>query len=284
MPSLLKYADSNASFEEAEFVILGVPFDGTTSYRGGARFAPNAIREASINIESFIFDKKFNMNSIKLNDLGNLEEMGHVDEVISEVEFYITDIFDRSKFPIMLGGEHSITVGAAKALKDKDAAIVFLDAHLDFRQEYLGVKNSHACVARRSHDILGPNRSAAFGIRSVSEEEYYEALEKKYLYVSAYEFREMGWKNSIEKILNGLSSKKIYLSLDVDGIDPSFAPAVATPEPYGLDPFDVKQIIDYLGDKLIGADIVEISPHYDHGNTAMLGARLLQEIIVSKHL
>ncbi len=284
MPHLLKYADSNADFEEAEFVIFGVPFDGTTTYRGGARFAPNAIREASINIESFIFEKKFSMNNVKMHDMGNMEEKGYVEDVISEVEFYVNDILDRSKFPIMLGGEHSITTGIAKALKERDAAIVFLDAHLDFRKEYLGVKYSHACVARRSYELLGNNRTAAFGIRSISEEEYYEALEKKYFYISAYNFRILGWKNAINQILENISSKKIFLSLDIDGIDPSFAPAVATPEPYGLDPYDVKQIIDYLGDRLIGADIVEISPHYDQGNTAMLGARLLQEIVSSKNM
>jgi agmatinase len=284
MPHLLKYADSNSDFEEAEFVIFGVPFDGTTSYRGGARFAPNAIREASINIESFIFEKKFSMNNVKLHDMGNMEEKGYVEDVISEVEFYANDILDRSKFPIMLGGEHSITAGIARALKERDAAIVFLDAHLDFREEYLGVKYSHACVAKRSYEILGGNRTAAFGVRSISEEEYYDALEKKYFYISAYNFKTIGWKNAISKILENISSKKIFLSLDIDGIDPAFAPAVATPEPYGLDPLDVKQIIDYIGDRLIGADIVEISPHYDQGNTAMLGARLLQEIVSSKKL
>lgn len=284
MPSLLKYADSNAEFEEAQFVIFGVPFDGTTSYRGGARFAPNAIREASINIESYIFDRKLSMKIVKLHDMGNLEEKGYVEDVISEVEFYINDILDRSKFPIMLGGEHSITAGVAKALKKRDTAIIFLDAHLDFREEYLGVKYSHACVAKRSYDILGPKKIAAFGIRSISEEEYDDALDKRYFYISAYDFRNIGWKNAIDKILEQLSAKNIFLSLDIDGIDPAFAPAVATPEPYGLDPLDVKQIIDYIGNRLIGADIVEISPPYDQGNTAMLGARFIQEIISSKVL
>ncbi|MEM3226695.1 MAG: arginase family protein, partial [Thermoplasmata archaeon] len=182
------------------------------------------------------------------------------------------------------GGEHSITTGIAKALKERDAAIIFLDAHLDFRKEYLGVKYSHACVARRSYEILGNKRTAAFGVRSISEEEYYDALEKKYFYISAYNFKAIGWKKAIDQILENISSKKIFLSLDIDGIDPAFAPAVATPEPYGLDPSDVKHIIDYIGDRLIGADIVEISPHYDQGNTAMLGARLLQEIVSSKNM
>jgi agmatinase len=284
MPSLLKYADSNVELKEAEFVIFGVPFDGTTSYRGGSRFAPNAIREASINIESYLFDKKLSMRTLKLHDMGNMEEKGNVDDAISEVEFYINDLFDRSKFPIMLGGEHSITAGAAKALKGRDTAIIFLDAHLDFRKEYLGIKYSHACVAKRSYDILGTKKTAAFGVRSMSEEEYIEAEDKRYFYISAYEFRKIGWKNAIDKILGQLSPNNIYLSLDIDGIDPAYAPAVATPEPFGLDPFDVKQIIDYLGNRLIGADIVEITPSYDQGNTAMLGARFIQEIISSRIL
>lgn len=282
MPSLLKFADSDYSYEDARFIIFGVPFDGTTSFRGGARFAPNAIREASINLESFIYDKEFNMKDAMINDLGNLEEQGRVEDVVEEVKFTIGKILDENKFPLMLGGEHSITIGTAKALKNYDYAIIFIDAHSDFRENYLGVEFSHACVSKRAFDYLGPEKIASIGVRSVSPEEFENPSFKDFYHKKASYVQRNGIERSLKEILKHLGNKKIYLSIDMDGLDPSYAPGVATPEPFGLSSWDVRYIINELGDRLIGADIVEISPPFDNGNTSMLGARLVQEIISSK--
>ena len=282
MPSLLKFADSDYSYADANFIIFGVPFDGTTSFRGGARFAPNAIREASINLESFVYDNKFFLKDSKIHDIGNLEEHGKVEDVVDDTRFTIEKILDDKKFPIMLGGEHSITIGSAKAIKEHDCAILFIDAHSDFRDDYLDVNFSHACVSKRAFEYLGKDRIASIGVRSVSPEEYNDKNFKNFYHVSAKFVHENGIEKSLENVLNHIKNKRIYLSIDMDGLDPSFAPGVATPGPFGLSTWDLKYVINKIGKMLVGADIVEISPPFDNGNTSMLAARLVQEIISSK--
>jgi len=282
MADLLKFADSESSYEESEFVIFGVPFDRTTSFRGGARFAPNSIREASINLESFLIDPEFYFREVKIHDMGNLYESGNAIDMIEDVNSIFSEIVGDGKFPIMLGGEHSVTIGTLDTLKRIGASIVFIDAHSDFRDSYLNEKFSHACVARRAFEKLGKDRILSVGIRSVSPEEYLDNDFKNLRYFTSFNVRETGIKKVIEKI-NEMGNK-IYLSIDMDGIDPAYAPAVATPEPYGLTPWDVREIIFSIGEKLVGADIVEIVPHYDSGNTSMLGAKLVQEIIASKKI
>ncbi|MDP8011665.1 MAG: agmatinase [Thermoplasmata archaeon] len=284
MPSLLKFADSEYTYDDAYFVIFGVPFDGTTSFRGGARFAPNAIREASINLESFIYDNKFLLKNAKIHDMGNLDEHGKVEDVVDDTKFTIEKLLDEKKFPIMLGGEHSITIGSAKALKNYDYAILFIDAHSDFRSEYLDVEFSHACVSRRAFEYLGKERIASIGVRSVSPEEFNDEYFKDFYHLSAKFVHENGIEKSLDMVLDRLNGRNIYLSIDMDGLDPSFAPGVATPEPFGLTTWDLRYIINNIGKRLIGADIVEISPPFDNGNTSMLAARLVQEIISSKNV
>ncbi len=282
MINLLKFADSESSYEESEFVIFGVPFDITTSFRGGARFAPNSIREASINLESFLIDPEFYFRDAKIHDMGNLYESGNVKDMIEEVGSIFSQIINDGKFPIMLGGEHSVTIGTLSTLKKIGATMIFIDAHSDFRDSYLNEKFSHACVARRSFEELGKERVLSVGIRSVSPEEFNDPEFKNFRHYTSFQVRELGIKKVIDYIekIEGY----IYLSIDMDGIDPAYAPAVATPEPYGLTPWDVREIIFSIGEKLVGADVVEIVPHYDNGNTSMLGAKFVQEIIASKKI
>ncbi|MCD6275802.1 MAG: agmatinase [Thermoplasmata archaeon] len=280
---LLQFADANSDLSSSYFVIFGVPFDGTSSYRQGSKFAPDEMRKASYNLESYLLEHDFDMRSVRIHDMGNigtLDEFGDVREVIDTV--YSTFISLKDKFPIMLGGEHSITIGAAKFLKEKmdDVGIIFIDAHADFRDEYLGNKYSHACVARRAYEYMR-GKIISIGVRSASKEESIDAKKLGYQWISSYDFMEKGWKDSIEEALEILNVEKIYLSIDIDGIDPSYAPGTGTPEYFGLKPIDVKRIIKFLGRKLIGADIVEICPPCDNGNTAVLGARLVQEIIAA---
>ncbi len=282
MTNLLKFADSESSYGESEFVIFGVPFDRTTSFRGGARFAPNSIREASINLESFLISPEFYFRDVKIHDMGNLYESGNVRDMVDEVSSIFSEIISDGKFPIMLGGEHSVTIGTLETLKKIEATIVFIDAHSDFRDSYLNEKFSHACVARRSFEKLGKERVISIGIRSVSPEEFTDPEFKNFKHYTSFQIKEMGIKKIVEYI--GKIGGKIYLSIDMDGIDPAYAPAVATPEPYGLTPWDVREIIFSIGDRVVGADIVEIVPHYDNGNTSMLGAKFVQEIIVSRKI
>lgn len=268
----LKFADANSSFNDAKFVILGVPFDATSSFRSGSRFAPNRIREASYNFETYLIEHDIDLTDVPFHDAGNLDEYGNVNEMIDGVEDAVKKIL--SKFPILIGGEHSLTMGAVKTFRD--VSVVFIDAHLDFRNEYLGIKNSHACVSRRVSEIVGVENVFSIGVRSFSREEKNDTEKMGLKYFSSFEVKE----NGIENIIRNLNlKKKIYLSLDMDGVDPSFAPGVGNPEPFGITPADVVKCIKILSDRLVGFDIVEVCPNYDNGNTSLLGARIIRDLI-----
>ena len=268
----LKFADANSSFNDAKFVIFGVPFDSTSSFRSGSRFAPNRIREASYNFETYLMEQDVDLIDIPFHDAGNLDEYGNVDEMTGAVEDAVKKILP--KFPILIGGEHSLTIGAVKTLKN--VSVVFIDAHLDFREEYLGIKNSHACVSRRVSEIVGIENVFSIGVRSFSREEKNDAEKLGLKYVSSFDVKEKG----IENIIRNLNlKKKIYLSLDMDGVDPAFAPGVGNPEPFGLTPLDVVKCIKILSDRIVGFDIVEVCPNYDNGDTSLLGARIIRDLI-----
>ncbi|PJB21092.1 MAG: agmatinase [Euryarchaeota archaeon CG_4_9_14_3_um_filter_38_12] len=268
----LKFADANSSFNDAKFVIFGVPFDSTSSFRSGSRFAPNRIREASYNFETYLMEQDVDLIDIPFHDAGNLDEYGNVDEMTGAVEDAVKKILP--KFPILIGGEHSLTIGAVKTLKN--VSVVFIDAHLDFREEYLGIKNSHACVSRRVSEIVGIENVFSIGVRSFSREEKNDAEKLGLKYVSSFDVKEKG----IEKSIRNLNlKKKIYLSLDMDGVDPAFAPGVGNPEPFGLTPLDVVKCIKILSDRLVGFDVAEVCPPYDNGNTSLLGARIIRDLI-----
>jgi len=268
----LKFADANSSFNDAKFVMFGVPFDSTSSFRSGSRFAPNRIREASYNFETYLMEQDVDLIDIPFHDAGNLDEYGNVDEMTGAVEDAVKKILP--KFPILIGGEHSLTIGAVKTLKN--VSVVFIDAHLDFREEYLGIKNSHACVSRRVSEIVGIENVFSIGVRSFSREEKNDAEKLGLKYFSSFDVKEKG----IENIIQNLDLKeKVYFSLDMDGVDPAFAPGVGNPEPFGLTPLDVVKCIKILSDRLVGFDVAEVCPPYDNGNTSLLGARIIRDLI-----
>lgn len=272
------FAFATADFHEAEFVILGVPFDRTTSFRSGARAGPNAIREASANFEPYLFEHDQILTDIKVHDAGNIEEVGTAEDMVRETREYVTGIVKAGKFPILLGGEHTITVPAVQAFRD--IGVISIDAHLDFRDEYLNNRLSHACVMRRNADQVGIENVLAFGVRSISAEEKGAPMPE---YIDAFAIHEEGVEKSFKRALNMIRRENIYLTLDIDGIDPSFAPGTGTPEPFGLSSIDVKKCINMLGPRMVGFDVNEVSPPYDKGNTAALAARLVMEVIAVVH-
>jgi agmatinase len=278
---ILKFAGSSNDYGSSQFVIYGAPFDSTTSFRSGQRFAPNRIREASSTLERFVFERKFNIKEMGLFDKGDLESTVSPKKIREEVSKNFKELVNDGKYPIMLGGEHSVSIGVGEAINDENVSVLFMDAHPDFRDSLLGERFSHGSVARRVIDVLGIERVGAIGLRAISREEYQDPLFSKYNFYTTEEVRRYGTKTVVDRFSKKLKSKKIYLSLDLDVMDPAYAPGVATPEPFGLDPFQIKEIINLLGDRMIGADIVELSPPYDNGNTAVLAARLIQEIISS---
>ena len=272
----VSFADANASLEDGRYIIIGIPFDRTASFRSGARFAPNAIREASYNFETYLFEHDVDILDIPIYDMGNMEEFGTVDEMVENARSEISSLVSRGKFPIIIGGEHSITIPAVESYEK--VGVISIDAHLDFRQEYLGEKNSHACVTRRMTDHVGLKNVAILGVRSMSSEETRDDTPE---FIDAFTIREKGIEWAVKKALDMVHRDNIYLTLDIDGIDPAYAPGTGTPEPFGLTDLDIKKCIDLLAPRLVGFDVVEVCPPYDSGNTAALAARLIREVIAT---
>ncbi len=273
---MLRFADAVSSFEDAQFVVVGVPFDKTTTFRSGARFAPTVIREASLNFERENFEHGVSFGDIAVQDAGDLYEEGTVDEMVESIEEEARRIVSAKKFPMFIGGEHSITPPIVKAFGE--ISCISIDAHLDYRDEYQGLKNSHACAHRRIVESVGKGNAFAFGVRSISVDEKVEGA----LYADAFEIHEKGVEEVFDRMLAKLKRKPVYLSLDIDGIDPAYAPGTGTPEPFGLTPWDVRYVINKLGDRLVGFDVVEVCPPYDNGNTSVLAARMMREVMAVK--
>lgn len=271
MSSPLRFCDSSDNYQDSKYVIFGVPFDSTVSFRPGEKLAPNRIREASFNMESYSMYRGVCLDGSSIYDLGDIGEHHSSEDMLEEV-YSVTDrIVSDNKFPIMLGGEHSITLGAVRRMKGK---VVFVDAHTDFRDTYLGQKYSHATVARRVSEVVGKENVVSIGIRSVSKEEMDAGTQR---FLTSYEVN--ADTGSVRTFLEDFSSSPVYLSLDFDGFDPAYAPGVGTPEPFGLNPSIIFEILESIGDNISGLDLTEISPLYDNGNTAMLAARIIQEVV-----
>ena len=280
MPSSLLFADANATLDESDIVLYGVPYDRTASFRSGSRLGPNAIREASYNFESYLMDRGMDLADVKFCDVGNTEEYGPTKDMVEGVRRMSRDLVRKGKVPIVLGGEHSIAPASVMGF-GKDIAVLGIDAHLDFRDDYLNERFSHACSARRIADHVGVDDVVYMGVRSFSAGEADDLKRLNLTYVSAYEVHDKGIERAVQRALKAVDAEKIYLTIDTDGIDPAYAPAVGNPEPFGLTPIQVKRVIDLLGPNLVGMDINEVAPGWDHGQTALLAARLVREAIAA---
>jgi agmatinase len=279
MTQYLTFADSSSSFDDSRFVIFGVPFDGTSSFRSGARHAPNKIREASYNFETYMFEHDSDISDIEFYDAGNTDEFGNAETMTEGVHAFAKELIDKDKFPIMMGGEHSITPPVIRCFND--VGVISLDAHLDFRNSYLNEKNSHACSTRRISEIVGIQNVVPIGVRSFSLEEKEDAEKLGLKFINSFDIIEgLEIEKAVRSALENIGKERIYLTLDIDVMDPCYAPAVGTPEPFGITPLDVKKVIDLLGERLVGFDLVEVSPPWDHGNTSALAARLIREVIM----
>lgn len=268
------FADADSSFNEASFVILGVPFDGTCSHRKGTSLAPRTIREESYNHETYLYDLDIDTEGIPFHDAGDVS-CDTLSEMIGGVANSVENILRSGKFPIIIGGEHSLTPPAIS--KFEDVKVVVLDAHLDFRNSYLDEINSHACTTRRVSELVGIENVISIGVRSFEKKEKEEADSQGLKYIDATNLRKMGMK----KALSVIEWSDIYLSLDMDFFDPSFAPGVGTPEYFGFSPWDFKECLEILAPKLFGFDISETSPPHDLGNTSSLSARIIRDLIGS---
>jgi agmatinase len=280
MPNIL-FADANSDYNKARYVICGVPFDGTSSFRLGSRLAPQEMRAASYNFETYSSFFDIDLTDVQIYDAGDLEVATTIDETLELISVHAEKYVRDGKIPIMLGGEHSLTFPFVNACKQKypDIGFVVLDAHMDMREEYRGEKNSHACISRHVIENI-TQKYASMGIRSGDREEYEYVRENNINVFSAEDVFSKGIKSVIGDIRKEIRGP-IYLSVDMDAIDPAYAPALGTPEPYGITPRDVREVISCLAPQIVGFDLVEIAPEYDSGGTALLGAKLVRDFIAA---
>jgi agmatinase len=241
------------------------------------------MRKASANFETYndYFDIDF--EDLFIHDAGNLEPYSSVDETLEELYLAVKPIAKDRKIPIMLGGEHSLTYPCVKACAEEageNIGFVVMDAHFDLREEYGGIRNNHACVSRHILDDI-TDTYVTIGVRSGPKEEWVYAKENGIKYYTSDDVREMGIKQVISEVKEYLGCKKIYLSLDMDALDPAYAPGLGTPEPFGLTDIEVREVIRSFAPVSVGFDVVEIAPEYDNGISALLGTKLLREFIAS---
>lgn len=267
------------SFEESKAVLFGVPFDGTTSFKPGTRFAPSAMREDSWGLESYSPYLDRDLEDLKLFDYGNLEvPFGDKKTALRMIQEKTQEIIDADKIPVMIGGEHLVSLGPVKALSKKyeDLHIIHFDAHTDLRNDYLGEALSHATVLRRIYDQVGDGRLNQFCIRSGLKEEFEWAKEHSHLEKFTY--------NTLEQRVELLVNKPVYITIDLDVLDPSVFPGTGTPEPGGIDFHDMMKIISILSrlENVVGLDVVELSPKFDaSGVSTAVACKTLRELVLA---
>jgi agmatinase len=274
----LPTASQHGKNKEPDVFIFGVPFDATCSYKPGTRFGPNAIRDAFVNVE--INSRRFGnrLEDLTIEDLGNVKFTVNSSVMLGMVEKITSEIVGRNKQTVILGGEHLLTLGTFLSMPERTPLVVF-DAHYDLRDEFTDTKLSHATFLRRVMEQRGASNIIHVGARGFSAEEA--------------DFRDkMGLKSILGKDLmsdHGIKSFKdllssfddLYVSIDIDVVDPAFAPGVGTPEALGITSQQLMDLIYVMEDKRIRCfDIVELSPPYDTGATAALAAKLMAEILI----
>jgi agmatinase len=271
------------SFEDADYVVLGVPFDVTSTYRTGARFGPAAIRQASLNIETFSFRSGVDVEDIGLHDLGDLHVSTDTKKTLEMLELVIRDIVKAGKIPVTIGGEHTITLGIAKGFGAMmhETAMVSFDAHLDLRGEFLGLKLSHTTFMRRINEEVKPAKIVEVGTRAVCKEELAYAKKAGIEFFTTQQIRKEGSRKIVEQLREMLAKcKSVYLSVDMDVLDPAFVPAAQNPEADGLDVGTFLDILEGVCDKrVIGFDVLEVAPNYDQGVSAIQAAKVIFEML-----
>jgi agmatinase len=278
-------ADPNISYVEpgVEPVvrILGVPFDYTSCYRPGSRFAPNAIRGAFQNIEIYSRALGIDLERLTIQDLGNMRHTARLEDMVSSVE-KVTEQLVPEEIPLaFLGGEHSITYASFSAMP-KNTGLVIFDAHLDLREEFSGLSLSHATFLRRLLERISSRQVFHIGGRAASKPEW-EFLEKQKIRHVSPDSVSDHYTESIRRLWEFAEAfDSIYISVDLDGMDPAFAPGVGTPEPSGLSSQQFFGMLHSLkGTKISAFDIVELAAPFDSGTTAVFAAKTLSEISVS---
>lgn len=265
-------------YDDADVVIFGAPFDSTTSFRPGTRFASKAMRSESFGIETYSPYQDKDLCDIDVFDAGDLElPFGNTERVLKEISNLTALILSDNKLPIMIGGEHLVTLGAMREVVKKypDLHIIHFDAHADLREDYLEEKLSHATVMHRCWDLVGDNRIFQFGIRSGDKCEFDFA--KGHTFMNKFNLY------GLDEVIDKLSGKPVYFTLDLDILDPSIFPGTGTPEAGGITFNELLNGIVKIGKlNIVGADVNELSPVYDQsGVSTAVACKTLRELLLS---
>jgi len=262
---------------ESIAVIFGIPFDSTHSYKPGCRFGPDAIRDAFNNIEIFHPDFGIDLETVNINDLGNTKHTVVATEMLQMVENITSELKKQNKQLIILGGEHLITLGSFTCFP-MDTGYVVFDAHYDLRDQYADIKLSHAAYLRRIVEKRGSENIVHVGARAFVKEELAFLKEHNISTVSDKEIRDGNGPKLLKDITSTFDN--IYLSIDLDVLDPAFAPGVGNPEAVGISSRELYDLVTTLQNKkIVAADIVEFNPTYDNGATASIAAKMISTII-----
>ena len=267
-----------SSVEQATTVIFGAPYDCTTSFRPGARFAPAAMRSESFGLESYSPYQDKDLYDYAICDAGDLElPFGGPEQALALIEEQAEALFAAGKRPLMLGGEHLVTLAPVRAAlrHHPDLCIVHFDAHTDLREDYLGQPLSHATVMRRCWDLLGDGRMFQFGIRSGLREEFDWAKEHTSLHKHGFD--------GLEEALQTIGDRPVYFTIDLDVLDPSVFPGTGTPEAGGVTFPELLAAVEKVCKRnVVGCDLVELSPNYDHsGMSTAVACKILRELLLA---
>ena len=269
----------DSEYDDAKIVLFGAGFDGTTSFRPGTRFAPAAIRNESFGIETYSPYQDKDMLDHSYFDSGDIElPFGSTSRAVADIAMRTDVILNDKKIPFMIGGEHLVTLGSVMAVKDRyeELYIVHFDAHADLRDDYLGQKLSHACVLRRCWELVGDGHIFQFGIRSGDRDEFIFA--KEHTTMNKFDF------NGLEETVEKLKGKNVYLTVDLDVLDPSIFPGTGTPEAGGVTFDQLRKALTLVCSSLniVGCDVNELSPVYDQsGVSTAVACKIIREMLLA---
>ncbi|MET3687715.1 agmatinase [Priestia megaterium] len=275
------FIGSHPVFEESEAVLYGMPMDWTVSYRPGSRFGPTRIREVSIGLEEYSPYLDRELEEVKYFDAGDIPlPFGNPQRSLNMIEEYIDQLLAVDKFPLGMGGEHLVSWPVMKAMYKKypDLAIIHMDAHTDLREEYEGEPLSHSTPIRKVAELIGPENVYSFGIRSGMKEEFQWAKENG-MHISKFEVLE-----PLKEILPTLAGRPVYVTIDIDVLDPAHAPGTGTVDAGGITSKELLASIHAIAKsdlRIVGGDLVEVAPIYDPSEqTANTASKLIREMIL----
>ena len=279
-PNIETFLGCEAPYEEAKIVLYGAPFDSTTSFRPGARFGPAAMRHESFGLETYSPYQDRDLTDRPIFDSGDLElPFGSPDAALFHIQSRAAEIFSDGKLPVLLGGEHLVTLGAVRAAvqRHSDLEIVHFDAHADLREDYLGVKLSHACVLRRCHELVGDGRIHQFCVRSGDRAEFQFARAHTRMHPFTFD----GLEQTVEDLRK--RNVPVYFTIDLDCLDPAAFPGTGTPEAGGVTfPELLGAIQTVCAARVVAADVNELAPMLDaSGASTAAACKVLRELLLA---